>query len=165
MSLSLRGGRSLLPTTEKKKIQPRAPRPKGLCARSVPLFVPPRSLPLRARGAARLGGVGSCYAFPQRRLWGLPSLALGCASRFPNDCPWDSQSRPRRVGCPSVAFDCAFISPRRGRSLFKVCSSAVDVCFAFLNGYFARRGRRGRRGRPKPSAAVFRLRRASPPIH
>ena len=43
--------------------------------------------------------------------------------RFPNDCPWDSQPRPRRVGCHSFAFDCAFSSPRRGRSLFKVVSS------------------------------------------
>ena len=33
----------------------------------------------------------------------------------------------RRVGCPSLAFDCASIRPRRGRSPFKVCPSAVDV--------------------------------------
>ena len=128
-------------------------------------------------GAARLVGVCGCFAFPNDGSAAFPLAALVRALRFPNDCPWDSQPHPRRVGCPSFAFDCAFSSPRRGRSLFKVCSSAVDVCFALLNGHSAKRGRHGRRSRPKPSAAlfrlsklaeklprsVFRLRRASPP--
>ena len=35
-----------------KDTSPRAPRTKGRCARIVPVFVPPRSLTLRARGAA-----------------------------------------------------------------------------------------------------------------
>ena len=109
--------------------------------------------------APRRGGVGSCVRVP-------PTGEIGT-----------STPAPAELVCPSLAFDCAFSSPRRGRSPFKVCPSAVDVCFAFPTDFPRDRGRRGRLTPPKTERgafrlsklaeklprSVFRLRRASPP--
>ena len=121
--------------------------------------------------AARLPNDGSAA---------FPCAALVRAFAFLQRLPLGLPTPPRRARC----IECASIVPclpsrTAGRSPFKVCSSAVDVCFAFLTDFPRGRGRRGRRSRPKPSAAlfrlsklaeklprsVFRLRRASPPIH
>ena len=99
-------------------------------------------------------------AFLQRARMGLPT----------------PPRRARCNECTSLVSKVALCA-LRGGSRSVVCSSAVNVCFAFLTDFARGRGRRGRRGRPKPSAAlfrlsklavkvprsVFRLRRASPP--
>ena len=120
---------------------PRSPWRRWRCA----LLVPTAAL------GTPIGGVVSCLAFP-------------------NGGSWDFPPRPRRVGCSPLAFDCALIRPRRGRSPFKV----VVVCRRCVVGASLRlpyfrfapitrfpripregSGRRGRRSRPKPSAAFF----------
>ena len=112
------------------------------------------------RGARRLGcrlafqtpcqfRAASCDRFAARLRLGQPDAfgagALGRASAFLQRARLGLPPRPRRVDCPSLAFDGASIRPRRGRSPFKVCSSAVDVCFAFPTDFPRGRGRRGRR--------------------
>ena len=52
-------------------------------------------------GAGRLGGVWGCFAFPNDGSAAFPLAALVRASRFPNDCPWDSQ--PRSAPCGHFA--------------------------------------------------------------
>ena len=127
-----------------------------------------------AASGTPIGGVVSCLAFP-------------------NGGSWDFPPRPRRVGCSPLAFDCALIRPRRGRSPFKVVSSSVDVCFALstdtprdggdagglcstlaaayggaLRAVHIPKTERGNSESnefaPRLPRSVFRLRRASPPI-
>ena len=116
------------------------------CALPFPTMSLPRShwrrcvvlrLSPTAASGTPIGGVVSCFAFPQRARLGLPTP-------------------PRRARCDECASIVPCLSSRSaGRSPFKVCSSAVDVCFAFLTDFPRGRGRRGRRSRPKPSAAFL----------
>ena len=108
--------------------------------------------------APRRGGVGSCVRVPPTGEIGIPIPAPDLV------VPYFSQK---------VALPCAI--GRGSRSA--VCSSAVDVCFAFLTDFPRGRGRRGRLTPPKTERgvsvlnefapnlprSVFRLRRASPP--
>ena len=81
--------------------------------------------------------------------------ALGRASAFLQRLPLGLPTPPSRARCIECASTVPCLSSRSaGRSPFKVCSSAVDVCFTFLTDFPRGRGRRGRRSRPKPSAAV-----------
>ena len=96
--------------------------------------------------AARLPNDGSAA---------FPCAALVRAFAFLQRLPLELPTPPRRARC----IECASIVPclpsrSAGRSPFKVCPSAVDVCFAFLTDFPRGRGRRGRRSRPKPSAAA-----------
>ena len=104
--------------------------------------------------------------------------ALGRASAFLQRLPLGLPTPPSRARCIECASTVPCLSSRSaGRSPFKVCSSAVDVCFAFLTDFPRGRGRRGRLTSPKTergafrlsklaeklSRSVFCLRRASPP--
>ena len=83
--------------------------------------------PLRAElcVAPRRGGVGSCLGVPPTSEIGIPIPAPDLV------VPYFSQK---------AALACAI--GRGSRSV--VCSSAVDVCFAFLTDFPRGRGRRGR---------------------
>ena len=103
---------SPLPSATYPPLRSGAFRQRPSCERSPP-FIPTWAL---AFGAAALVRALLVLKLPLR----VPSgAAFICASRSSNDCPWDSQPRPRRVGCPSFAFDCAFSSPRRGGRLLR----------------------------------------------
>ena len=124
---------------------------------------------------------GECESSPQSRLnCALPlgAGALGRASAFLQRARLGLPPPPRRARCIECASIVPCLSSRSaGRSPFKVCSSAVDVCFAFLTDFPRGRGRRGRLTSPKTergafrlsklaeklSRSVFCLRRASPP--
>ena len=101
---------------------------------------------------------GECESSPQSRLnCALPlgAGALGRASAFLQRARLGLPPPPRRARCIECASIVPCLSSRSaGRSPFKVCSSAVDVCFAFPTDFPRGRGRRGRRSRPKPSAAI-----------
>ena len=103
---------------------------------------------------------------------------MGRASAFLQRARLGLPPPPRRARCIECASVVPCLSSRSaGRSPFKVCSSAVDVCFAFLTDFPRGRGRRGRLTSPKTergafrlsklaeklSRSVFCLRRASPP--
>ena len=97
------------PTTEKKKsATPDAPRLLGHCARSVPLFVPSRSLPQKAR---RVGVLGSRsrfktplkFHFPRPRASAMlvPTWGLNCR------CSWARRRRGVEVrGASSQRWLC-----------------------------------------------------------
>ena len=93
------------PTTEKKKsATPDAPRLLGHCARSVPLFVPSRSLPQKAR---RVGVLGSRsrfktplqFHFPRPRASAMlvPTWGLNCRCT-PASAPFGSPSARGYLG-------------------------------------------------------------------
>ena len=102
---------------------------------------------------------GNASEAPKSRLnCALPlgAGALGRASAFLQRLPLGLPTPPSRARCIECASTVPCLSSRSaGRSPFKVCSSAVDVCFAFPTDFPRGRGRRGRRSRPKPSAALF----------
>lgn len=93
----------------------------------------------------------------QRRLRGLPSAALCCASRSPTIALGTSTPAPD-CSCPARPQSCpCFAQSGAGRGL-KVCSSCRRCVLRASNGFPARNG--GDAGglcRPKPSAALFRL--------
>ena len=125
--------------------------PRGLCENSPNLGA---ELPLPL-GAARLVGVGSCFAFPQRRLRGLPLCGVGSCFAFPQRARLGLPTPPRRARCNECAPLCLDLPLRSsGRSPFKVVSSSVDVCFALSTDTPRDGGDAGGLCRPKPSAAI-----------
>ena len=121
-----------------KDTSPRAPRTKGRCARIVPVSVPPRSLTLRARGAA----FGVAFAFYNGSTTTKPAprglcdtrpnlgaelpLPLGAAAlascfAYPNGGFGDSHPRARLVRALLVPKVALLAPSGAGRGL-KVCS-------------------------------------------
>ena len=106
---------------------PRSPWRRWRCA----LLVPTAAL------GTPIGGVVLCFAFPQRRLRGLPP--------------------PRPIGsCPARPQSCPCLPHRARVAVLRCVRLAVGVCFALSTDSPRGRGRRGRRSRPKPSAALSR---------
>ena len=163
----------------------------------VPVFVPTRSLPQKARR----GGVWGCVIALQTPLQFRYPRRGACARKSPNLVA-ELCVAPRRGGvgvgrcvsptaasgtptpAPDLVVPCSSpklpsLVPSGAGRLLRSFRLAVDVCFALLNGLPARRGRRGRLVPPKTERgnsesnefalklprSVFRLWRASPPIH
>ena len=142
------------------------PIPRGLL-RPLRGSASPRATRRLRRGRISPAPRGECESSPQSRLnCALPlgAGALGRASAFLQRLPLGLPTPPSRARCIVCSSTVPCLSSRSaGRSPFKVCPSAVDVCFAFPTDFPRGRGRRGRRSRPKPSAA-FRCQTSLPRI-
>ena len=106
-----------------------APRPMGLRARIIPVFVPAWSLPHRARRFE------PAFAFPQRRLRGLPTPPSACAliaSPLCRACPLRLSGRSR-----SVVYSSALV---RGRGFASLALFPLRSNRAPSNGFSANDG-------------------------
>ena len=123
-----------------KNPPPAPPRPKGICARSVPLFVPARSLPLRARrrgvwGCVRVSPTPLSFLYPRPRASAreVPTRWLNCRCT-PASAPFGSPSARGYLGrgAAALALKCAVRLPNDGSAAFPL--AALALCLARPNG-------------------------------
>ena len=87
-------GRAFAPSNDREKENPTPrPAPEGALCEKCPLIRPSKVVDPSGAGRGAAGRRWFVLCLSPTAALGLPSSALGCASRFPNDCPWDSQFR------------------------------------------------------------------------